>query len=88
MQRISEGGKRGRENQPIVVVPQAVIPQSVVRIKATSLRKFNGFKSDFYSWWRAWENLQRQGEPRLSGSKKSSSSLIVWMRGYLETCGC
>lgn len=71
MQRIAGGGGgRGRETQPIVVVPQAVIPQSVVRIKATSLCKFTRFKSDFYSWWRAWENLQRQGEPTGSAEAK------------------
>lgn len=35
----------------------------IVRIKPTSLPRFDGCKREFYQWKRDWESLQKQGEP-------------------------
>ncbi|XP_077457750.1 uncharacterized protein LOC144074933 [Stigmatopora argus] len=37
--------------------------QPILKIKATSLPKFYGSKRDFHPWKKAWESLQKQGEP-------------------------
>ncbi|XP_077470984.1 uncharacterized protein LOC144085517 [Stigmatopora argus] len=40
-----------------------------LKIKATSLPKFDGSRRDFHTWKRTWESLQKQGEP--TGSKEA-----------------
>lgn len=51
-----------REEPQPAVVPQAVVLQPGERLHPTALPKFTG-SNNFYSWWKDWESLQRQGEP-------------------------
>lgn len=43
-------------------------PVATIKLKPTALPKFTGNKRDFQRWKRAWEALQKQGEP--TGSKE------------------
>ena len=56
-QRIEEEERRRRT--PALPVPAH---PPTVRIKPTSLPKFNGFKTNFHRWRKDWESFQRQGE--------------------------
>jgi len=67
-QRIAEEERdRARVPQIPMPVPQ---PQPTLRIKPTSLPKFNGCKRNFHRWRKDWESLQKQGEPTGSAEVK------------------
>lgn len=46
----------------------------IVRIKPTSLPRFDGCKREFYRWKRDWESLQKQGEPTGSVEVKKNAT--------------
>lgn len=65
--------------------------QPIVKIKPTSLPKFDGFKKNFHRWRKDWESLQRQGEPtgsveakkiQLLDSADEKISRDLWLSTY------
>lgn len=52
------------------MLPQAGIPQPVVRLEPTRLPKFVGTMRDFYIWRKDWKSLQKQGQPPGSAEVK------------------
>ncbi len=60
-QRIAEEEKSAAATMPTTTPTTRATP--IVRIKPTSLPKFNGCKRSFQRWRKDWESLQKQGEP-------------------------
>lgn len=61
-QMIAEEEKRAAA-ATVPTTPPTTPATPIVRIKPTSLPKFNGCKRSFHRWKKDWESLQRQGEP-------------------------
>lgn len=62
-QRIAEEEKSAAAAETMATTTSTTQATPTVRIKPTSLPKFNGCKRSWKRWKKDWESLQRQGEP-------------------------